>query len=229
MYDILLEMNFVKDTKKQIAIILILFLFLYISLAPTISNSVESVLISRARVHGQTHSLPLSPLIGSERYSDVEEIPELQIQDLEQSGTSRGVITSDPRITAMRQFLIDYNSPMYPHADVLVREADRHGLDWRLVAAISGVESAFGNLIPHQSNNAWGWRGDPTRDWSHFRSWEDGIETVSEGIARVYGTEMTPFDMEPIYCPQCGENPDSLWANGVIKFKEQLDMYLEGR
>ena len=221
--------HFFEDTKKQIGFIVMTFFFLYILIGPTISDAVESILISRAQVHSQTHSLPLSPLLGSKKHSDMEGISDDKIQNLEDSQTSRGIITADPRVTAMRQFLMDYDSPMYPYSDVLVNEADSHNLDWRLVASISGVESAFGNLIPHQSNNAWGWRGDPTRDWSHFNSWEHGIKEVTSGIARVYGTEMSPFEMEPIYCPPCGENPDSLWANSVIKFKEQLDMYLDGR
>lgn len=135
------------------------------------------------------------------------------------------IITTDPRIIAMRNFLIDYQSPMYPYADVFVTEADKVGLDWRLVAAISGVESAFGNLIPYRSNNAWGWKGDPTRDWSYFTSWRQGITTVTQRLAIGYGTDLTPFDIEATYCPPCGLNPAHAWANGVNNFMIELDSY----
>lgn len=136
------------------------------------------------------------------------------------------VVVSDPRVIAMRNFLRSYNSPMVPYADIFIFEADRYGLDWRLVASISGVESAFGTLIPPNSNNGWGWKGDPTREWSYFSSWSDAIRTVTRGLALGYGVDMTPFDIEPIYCPPCGRTPGSPWANGVIRFMNQLDVYL---
>ncbi len=142
-----------------------------------------------------------------------------------QSTAGTQIISSDPRIVAMRQFLIDYHSPLYPYAEVFVVEADKVGLDWRLVASISGVESAFGNLIPYKSNNAWGWKGDPTRDWSYFTSWKVAISTVTERIAIGYGTDITPFTMEAIYCPPCGLNPAHAWANGVTKFMNELESY----
>lgn len=133
---------------------------------------------------------------------------------------------SDPRILAMRKFLKDYGSPMYPYADVFIYEADKYGLDWRLVAAISGVESAFGNIIPPNSNNAWGWRGGPGGAWSIWPSWGEGIATVTRGLAIGYGTHLTPFQIESTYCPPCGENPAHPWANGVQSYMNQLNSYL---
>jgi hypothetical protein len=48
----------------------------------------------------------------------------------------------------------------------------------------------------------------------------------TQGLAEGYGTELTPFDIEPTYCPPCGQNPQHLWANGVLKFMNQLDLYV---
>lgn len=139
-----------------------------------------------------------------------------------------GIKTSNPRILAMRKFLLDYNSPMYPYSDVLVTEAEATGLDWRLVASISGVESAFGNLIPHNgTHNAWGWRGGPGGAYSEFVTWKEGIRTVTQRLAIGYGTSLTPFQIEPVYCPPCYANPAHAWANGVTKFMLELDFYLE--
>lgn len=137
------------------------------------------------------------------------------------------ITTTDPRVLAMRQFLIDKYSPLYTYADVFVNEADKYGLDWRLVASISGVESAFGNLIPYQSNNGWGWRGGPGGAYSIFPTWRHGIERVTSRLALGYGTELTPFDIEPVYCPPCGQNPQHAWANGVTQFMNQLDYYVK--
>jgi len=86
---------------------------------------------------------------------------QLDFEDVDQYYEGTDIMFADPRIIAMRKFLSDYNSPMYPYADIFVIEADKTGLDWRLVASISGVESAFGNVIPLETNNAWGWRGGP--------------------------------------------------------------------
>lgn len=136
-----------------------------------------------------------------------------------------GLQTSDSRILAMRKFLSDYNSPMAPYADVFITEADRYGLDWRLVASISGVESAFGNLIPRNSNNGWGWRGGPGGAYSIFESWGAGIKVITRGLARGYGVNMTPFQIERAYCPPCYANPAHAWANGVTRFMYELKYY----
>lgn len=135
--------------------------------------------------------------------------------------------TSDPRVLAMSKFLTDYHSPMTPYAEVFITEADKYGLDWRLVASVSGVESAFGNLIPLGTNNGWGWRGGPGGDWSHFTTWADGIKEITRGLAEGYGVNMTPFQIEPIYCPPCGANPAHAWANGVTNFMYELEYYLD--
>lgn len=135
------------------------------------------------------------------------------------------LVTSDTRVIAMNRFLVDYGSPMAPYAETFVDSADEAGLDWRLVASISGVESAFGRIIPYNSYNAWGWRGGPGGAFSDFGSWENGISHVTSRIAIGYGTESNPFDMEAIYCPPCGENPAHAWANGVARYMNQLSEY----
>lgn len=137
--------------------------------------------------------------------------------------------TIDPRVLAMSKFLSAYHSPMTKSAETFVVEADKHGLDWRLLASISGVESAFGNITPKGSNNAWGWRGVNGNDagWSMFASWDDAIIHITERFSRGYGTTMTPFEIEPIYCPPCGANPAHAWANGVTRFMLELQYYLD--
>ncbi len=135
------------------------------------------------------------------------------------------LVTSDTRVVAMNRFLADYSSPMAPYAEVFISTADEVGLDWRLVASISGVESAFGRIIPYNSYNAWGWKGGPGGSFSQFSSWEESASYVTRRIAAGYGTDSDPFAMESTYCPPCGMNPRHSWANGVSRYMNELSDY----
>lgn len=106
---------------------------------------------------------------------------------------SAGVLASfapllvDKRVAHLESFFRSYNSPLEKHAVTFIREADKHNMDWRFVAAIAGVESTFGKHIPPGSYNAWGW-GIPTGAQSGigFRSWDEGIATVTKGLKKNY-------------------------------------------
>ena len=138
-------------------------------------------------------------------------------------------IEGDTRVLALREFLRDYNSPMYPFAHVFVREADKYGLDWRLVASISGIESAFGQYVPQKagySYNAWGWTGnpDPAIRWRYFSGWSEGIAVVTKGLATGYGTDLTPYQIVPSYCPDCYES-NGPWPDVVSRYMNELSAY----
>lgn len=93
--------------------------------------------------------------------------------------------TSDSRVRILREYLEKYNSPLVPFAGTFVETADKYNLDWKLVAAISGVESTFGHQIPYESFNGWGW-GIYGDNMIRFSSWNEGIETISEGLRNKY-------------------------------------------
>ncbi len=220
-------MNMIKKLEEPITrgiVIFLLFLFVSLLLSNPIRMSIENILLSRAKVHSKSYSFALTPVIEQNHLDGKNKISLLEANSFDTTGN---IVTNDARATALRQFLMDYNSPMYPYAEVFVTEADKYGLDWRLVAAISGVESSFG-LLPVRANNAWGWKGGSDGDFNPFDTWGHGVEVVTRRLALGYGIHMTPFDIEPIYCPPCGENPDSLWANGVVKFMNQIEMYRLG-
>jgi hypothetical protein len=93
----------------------------------------------------------------------------------------------DNRVTILRAYLHTQDSPLTDDAATFIREADNNHIDWRLVAAIAGVESTFGKHIPGGSYNAWGWgvfTGE--QDGIHFDNWADGIAQVSEGLRKNY-------------------------------------------
>jgi len=88
----------------------------------------------------------------------------------------------DFRVENLRNYLEQFNSPLAPYAKDLVSNADENGLDYRLVPAISGVESTFGKNIPNDSYNAYGWANG---NYS-FTSWPDSISQVSETLKSGY-------------------------------------------
>ena len=96
-------------------------------------------------------------------------------------------VTADTRATRLRLFLESYDSPLASEAETFVAEADKNNLDWKLVAAIAGVESTFGKEIPAGSYNGWVWGiFTGASDGVHFKNWADGIAQVSEGLRTNY-------------------------------------------
>lgn len=135
---------------------------------------------------------------------------------------SFGEMLIDIRVTQLSNYLDAVNSPMAGSATHLIQEADRLNLDWKLVAAISGVESYFGRRIPANSYNAWGWAIFTGRsDGRHFESWKDGITVVSEGLKDKYvnrGRD-TIEKMGAVYAA------DPSWAGKVRFFMNQIELY----
>lgn len=92
---------------------------------------------------------------------------------------------NDSRVKILKAFLQTQDSPLTEYAQDFVSYADKYNLDWKLVAAISGVESTFGKEIPPYSYNGWGW-GVYGNNVIRFKSWKDGIATVSQGLREKY-------------------------------------------
>ena len=92
---------------------------------------------------------------------------------------------NDSRVIVLREFLAKNDSPLTNFASVFVENADKYNLNWRLVAAICGLESSFGKQIPYNSYNGWGW-GIYGDNIIRFSSWEEGIQTVSQGLRKNY-------------------------------------------
>lgn len=124
--------------------------------------------------------------------------------------------SGDQRATALRKYLTKHNSPLADYADEFVQTADKYNLDWRLLPAISGVESTFGKRIPYKSYNAYGWAGGLYR----FTSWENSIEVVSKSLKEDY-IEKGADSLSKIsrrYCP-----PNPAWGYKVLYFMKQIE------
>lgn len=121
----------------------------------------------------------------------------------------------DIRIMALENILKRHNSPLATYAKVYVQHADRNNIDWKLLPAISGIESTFGKHYVAGSYNAYGWGGG----YIYFKSWEDGIATISEELKLKYvnrGAD-TIYKIAPIYAP-----PSTSWAYGVSSFSSEI-------
>jgi len=122
----------------------------------------------------------------------------------------------DTRADKLADYLTMHNSPLAPYAGRMVQKADEYNLDWRLVAAISGVESTFGKNLPAASYNAYGWNGGNF----YFKNWEDGIDTVSKTLRENYIDRLgadSVHEIARIYCP-----PSKTWAFKVLYFMNKI-------
>jgi len=104
---------------------------------------------------------------------------------------------SDSRARILREYLEKQNSPLASYAGAFVENADKYNLDWKLVVAISGVESTFGQEVPNDSYNGWGW-GIYGDNIIRFSSWNEGIQTISEGLRTKYMDKWGAKDVDEI-------------------------------
>ena len=132
-----------------------------------------------------------------------------------------GEKTPDSRVKILKDFLGQYNSPLVPNAGDFVEIADKYNLDWKLVAAISGVESTFGHQIPYQSYNGWGW-GIYGDNMIRFSSWTQGIETVSEGLTTNY---LNKWGAKDVYEIGRFYASSPTWAQRVEYFMRKIDEF----
>ncbi|MFH0937547.1 MAG: hypothetical protein V1808_04630 [Candidatus Daviesbacteria bacterium] len=125
----------------------------------------------------------------------------------------------DQRAQILQAYLSKYNSPLQYQSQDFVDAADKYNLDWRLVAAISGVESTFGKHIPG-GYNAWGWGVYGTQA-IYFKSWTEGIFTVSEGLRKNYLNKglTNPYDINRIYAAS------PTWGSHVSFFLADMEKF----
>jgi len=135
--------------------------------------------------------------------------------------TASVVSVNDTRVKTLQKFLQQYNSPLSDYAYVFVEEADKNNIDWRLLPAISGVESTFGQQIPEGSYNAWGFGiyGDQTR---YFESWEDAIVTISQSIRSDY---INKWGAQDVYDIGRYYAASPTWAVRVDNFMQKIEQF----
>jgi hypothetical protein len=128
---------------------------------------------------------------------------------------------SDSRVRILREYLEKQNSPLAPYAGTFVENADKYNLDWKLVVAISGVESTFGQEVPNDSYNAWGW-GIYGDNIIRFSSWNEGIQTISEGLRTKY---MDKWGAKDVYGIGRLYAASPTWTQRVESIMDSIDNF----
>ncbi len=143
-------------------------------------------------------------------------VPVAAITEAESSASFMLREKQDVRAERLKSFFETYDSPLSPYARYFIETSDKYELDWRLVPAISGVESTFGKAIPYGSYNAYGWANGTYR----FTSWENSIEIVTKSLRENYlDRGATTVDkIAPIYCP-----PSTSWGWKVKFFMDKIE------
>lgn len=133
------------------------------------------------------------------------------------------IIAGDGRALLLSEFL--RGSPMAPYAEYIVSEADRYGLDYRLVPAIAMCESNLGIRIPtSDSYNAWGiavYTGQ--QEGAKFNSWPAAISWVNDFLYQKFVSRniIDIREIGAIWAPPSVEKGDS-WANCVETFMRSI-------
>lgn len=139
---------------------------------------------------------------------------------------SVGVLpVSDVTTASLDAYLFSKQSPMAGQAMYIMMSAQRWGLDPRIIIAIAGAESNFGD-ITCADYNAWGWSCPNSP--KVFTSWGDGIEAISEGLRRYYIDEgyTSVARIQTKWAPSGAANdPTGLnnnWVRNVTRFLVEM-------
>lgn len=129
-----------------------------------------------------------------------------------------GSAEADARALKLAAYLESKNSVLAPYAVDFVKSADKYGLDWRLLVAISGVESGFAKIYVVGTYNSWGWGGG----YINLGSWDNAIEVISKALNENYATKWQARTVEEIG-PIWAEDPN--WSKKVNLYLNQIDKF----
>lgn len=127
-------------------------------------------------------------------------------------------VQADERVIKLTKYLESKDSILAPYAADFVASADRYGLDWKFLVAISGDESGFAKQYVGGSYNAWGWGGG----YLNLASWPNAIEVISKALKENYREKWGASSVE-----QVGKiwAEDPFWATKVKMYLNQIDKF----
>ena len=129
----------------------------------------------------------------------------------------------DPRANTLQRFFAGKGSPLAGYTDAFLSAADRYGLDWRLLPAISGIETSFGKTGvgatgPFGYGSAKSWGSTP-----------NAIDVAAKGLADAggyYKSARTIDEIGRIWAPVGASNdPNGTnggWVGAVNSFFREL-------
>jgi hypothetical protein len=134
------------------------------------------------------------------------------------------VVAADARGKLLSEFLTQYDSPLAQFSDLIVDEADKNGIDFRLIVAIAMCESNLGKRIPKNSFNPFGagvYTGQQTG--INFDNWDKAIIWESRYIKERYADRgfKTLKEIGAVYAPPSVLTGHS-WSNCVETFQNSI-------
>ncbi len=128
---------------------------------------------------------------------------------------------NDNRAKILESYLHRQNSPLSPYSADFIREADKNKLDWELLPSIAGVESTFGQFLPANSYNGWGF-GIYGNHVMRFSSWKEAIATIAKSLKHDYIEKYGAKNVEEIGSVYAA---DPSWPYKVRHFMAELDSF----
>lgn len=128
------------------------------------------------------------------------------------------VVSRDARTEILEAFFKKYKSELYPFAQDVVSNADKFGIDYKLIPAIAMQESNLCKKAPSEWHNCWGF-GIYTNKTTTFNNYSEAIAAVSKTLANYKsGGLVTPDQIMTKYTP----HSNGSWARGVSHFMAEL-------
>lgn len=185
------------------------------SLSDSSSTSDKIVLGASDSINSETIPSPEEPFIFSALPAFDEQI-------------KTSVKTADARPEIIRQYLEKYDSPLEPHANLIVALSDQYKFDYRWLVAIARQESNLCKFIPENSYNCWGWGIYPEPSnpevlkVTRFDNYEDALRRIAPQFTKIFlkGTHYKdPNEVMKTYTPPS----DGSWADAVTQFFGHLE------
>lgn len=136
--------------------------------------------------------------------------------------------TADARPEIIRQYLHKYESPLEPHADLIVQLSDQYKFDFRWMVAIAQQESNLCKRIPENSYNCWGWGIYPEPSnpsvlkVTRFDNYEDALRRIAPQFTKIFlkgNHTKDPCEVMATYTPPS----EGSWCAGVTQFFGHLE------
>lgn len=146
--------------------------------------------------------------------------PQFQAVPEDLSNSSVAIELHDGRVDALDEFFASYNSPLEGYAKIIVDEADKHNIDYRLLPAIAMQESTLCKKIIKDSYNCWGF-GIYANKVTKFSDYDSAIKTVTSTLSEKYiqlGYE-SPQEIMTKYTP----SSEGKWADVVSLIMTRLE------
>lgn len=105
----------------------------------------------------------------------------------------------DTRAMALGNFFTKHNCPLLPYVDDFISAADKYQIDFRILPAISVIESQCGKVFPPATNNPFGWQSARVG----FKSIPNAVDFITGQLANSkYYANKTTKEKLAAYCPE---------------------------